>query len=652
VPAVIQEDIEEEVKHHQEKKLLILEQIIATVQGGSRSIAAHAAATGQTPAIATAMLLYNLAKRAERGVPSSQKQLVQEAAASLMQELTKHQISSTAAPDHQQESLLAQLSPLDFTLSAWSASKLKQKADADIAPLCTAIMQHALDSSILADLGWKDWARLLYGLTMAGYTCKESHQLQQLYNECLTVLTPDQAKHNPDREAQSISNIMYAGARAGAVTSNWQQYVTATAAGHAAGTAMVVAVPQDWTNMVWACKVLRVYDAAFLSSAAAAILKQTGKLTAQGSSNTLIAMADLGWYEPAVYDALAQALLHDISGATPQNVCNALYACCLAQHVTPLVQEVAKAAVASKGQAHWVSQNVSNTLLACAVLALHISDSSKQAPVLKLMRVLFKTASEEDPRRYPMPHLRQLERAHVAAVQMGLLGLSAQSPMLKTVQQDSARDTRLLVKRQPLPFQHAVNGAAAATGRYRVVPPSIREETVLIQGEVQHKQLGYSIAVFALSQDGYFRHSLGKLAGPARLRLNRLAEHFPVIVVVLEHEWLALGSDKAAQVAHMDRLLQQAEAAIAAAGVPPRQHSGDGGASQSRAEPILVGLPPQEYYCPPEDEPADELTGAAPPATPAPGPPQLTSAEAQARLKALQQQQQAFFKGLPPPPTL
>jgi hypothetical protein len=514
-------------------------------------------------------------------------------------------------------------------------------------------MQHALQSSILADFGWAEWPRLLYGLTMAGFTCKESPHLKQLYDQCLAVLTPDLAKHNPDRNAQAVSNIMYAGARAGAVTSNWQEYVAAVAAGYTAGTAMVVAIPRDWANMVWACKILGVYDAAFLSTAAAAIWQQIEEASSQNTSNTLISMADLGWYEPAVYDALVRALLRDVGGANPQEVCNVLYACCLAQHVTPAVQEVAKAAVASKEQQHWTSQTVSNTLLACAVFALHVGGRSQQAPVLKLYQFLFQTLSKENPKHYSVFDYRQLERAQHAAKELGLPCLRADSHMLAALQRQAEYDVQQLVKMQLLPFQQAVNSAVAATGRYRVLPPSIRTGSLLVQCEAQHMQHGHNLAVFALNQNSYFRQPLSRPTGPARLRLNRLAEHIPVIVVVLEHEWLALGGDNAAQVAHVDQLLQQAEAAIAAGGVPAKQHSGDGRASQGRAEPVFVGLPPQEYYCPPEadqPEPADELTAAAPPAISEPEPPQLTPAEAQARLKALQQQQQAFFKGLPPAP--
>jgi hypothetical protein len=640
------------MQQRREQKFLFVEEIIKIVQGGSRSIAAHAATTGQTSATATAMLLCTLAKRAERGIPAHLMGQVQEAAAGLIQELVTDPSPSTPASDHKQDSLLAQLSPKDFALAAWSTGKLKQKAYANVAPLCTAVMQHALQSSILVAFTWVDWARLLYGLTTAGFTCKESPQLEQLYDHCLAVLTPGLVNHNPDCDSQSISNIIYAGARAGAVTSNWQGYVAAVAKGYAAGTAMVATLPRHWTNMVWACKILGVYDATFLSTAAGAIQQQIVDANEQNASNTLLAMADLGWYEPAVYEALLHALLQDISSAPPQSLSNALYACCLAQHVTPAVQNVAAAALASQEQRQWVPQNVSNILLACGVFALHVSDSNSHTPVSKLSRILFQTASLGNPKPYNALALRQLERAHHAAVRRGLPCLDSQSRMLAAVQQETQRDIRQLVKRRPLPFQHAVNSAAAATGRYRVVPPSIRKGDFLIQQEVQHKQLAYSLAVFALGQDSFFRHPLGKVTGPARLRLNKMAEHFPVMVVVLEHEWLALGGDKAAQVAHVDRLLQQAEAAIAAAGVPPDQHSRGGWASQSRAEPILVGLPPQEFYCPQQDEqqPADELSGGARPAIPEPGPPQLTPAEAEARLKALQQQQQAFFKRLPAAP--
>jgi hypothetical protein len=547
-------------------------------------------------------------------------------------------------------SLLAQLSPWEFSLSAWSAAKLKQKADASVAPLCAAVMQHALQSSILADFGWKDWARLLYGLTMAGITCKERQQLQQLFDQCLAILTPDLVRYNPDRQSQNVSNIIYAGARAGAVTSDWQQYVAAMVKGYAAGTAMVVAAPQAWSNIVWACSKLGVYDATFLSTAAAATLQQVEEATNQDASNTLIALASLGWYEPAAYDGLVHAFLRDSREASPQSVCNVLYACCSAQHLTTAVQKVAQAAASSNQQRPWNPQDVSNTLLACSVFALHARDSTQQAPLLQLSSTLFQAASHDSPKRYTLSELCQLWRAHHAARGMGLPCLTAQSRILEAAQEGSGRDAQQLVRRQPLPLQHAVNCAVAATGRYRPMTPSIGDGYYLIQGEVQHKQLGHKLHVLALNQSSYFRYPLGLLTGPARLRVNVLAQHIPVIVVVLEHEWQALGGDKAAQVAHVDRLLQQAEAAIAAAGVPPKQQSGDGGAAQSSVEPlveaVLVGLPPQEHFCPQENE----LDGAAAPAIPASGPPQLTPAEAEARLKTLQQQQQAFFKGLPPAP--
>jgi hypothetical protein len=111
VSAVTEEDIDQEAKRWQEQKLLLLEQIIDIVKGGSSSITAHAASLGQTPATATAMLLWSLAKRAERGIPTHQKQLVQEAAAGLIQELTKHHSPSSSAQAPKQVSLLAQLSP-------------------------------------------------------------------------------------------------------------------------------------------------------------------------------------------------------------------------------------------------------------------------------------------------------------------------------------------------------------------------------------------------------------------------------------------------------------------------------------------------------------------------------------------------------------
>jgi hypothetical protein len=179
VPAATDEELEKEAERVREKNLLDVGQIVEIVQGGSRSITAYASDTGQTQATATAFLLWNLAKPAERGgITAQQKQLAQKTATALIQELIAHPSPSSSAPDPQQESLLAQLPPKDFALSAWSASKLKQKADVNVAPLCTAIMQHALQSSILKDMRWMDWSQLLYGLAMSGVTCSGSPQLQ------------------------------------------------------------------------------------------------------------------------------------------------------------------------------------------------------------------------------------------------------------------------------------------------------------------------------------------------------------------------------------------------------------------------------------------------------------------------------------------
>jgi hypothetical protein len=416
---------------------------------------------------------------------------------------------------------------------------------------------------------------------------------------------------------------------------------------------MVATTPRHWSNIVWACRVLGVYDAAFLSAAASAILKQAEQATQHDVSETLIALARQGWYEPAFYDALTNALLRTASKAAPQHVCNVLYACGLAQHVTPTLQQLAGAALANRGLKQWVPQDISNTLLACAVFALHVRDSTQQAPVLRLSRILFEIASRLDPREgYNRSHLRQLERAHHAAQRVGLPSLAEDSRMFMAVKQEWERDLGELVARQPLPFQHAVNCAAAATGRYMVVPPSIRGGWVLVQQDVQHVQLGYHVAVLALGQESYLRHPLGQLTGPARLRLNNLADRIPVVVVVYEHEWEALSTDKGAQVAHLDQLLQQAEAALAAAGGSAREQGGvaDIEAASSR-EPVIIGLLPQLYYHQQDQQqPEDEAVDTATP--PPPPPPKLTPAEAQARLKELDQKQQTFFQGLPPVATL
>jgi hypothetical protein len=488
--------------------------------------------------------------------------------------------------------------------------------------------------------------------------CASSKGLEQLFQEALPRLVPTLAKHDPQRKDQHISNVMYAGARAGANGCRWQEYVAAVAAGHAAGTAMASAIPQEWSNLLWACKQLEVYDAAFLSTAAQAMVQAAKAADAQSLTNTLTALSDLGWYEPAVYDAVVTALVAKTSDTVPQGYSNALYACCLAQHVTPAVHKLAEAALFKFSARQWTTQHVANILLACAVLMLpaETSRSSRQTSLAQLFKVLFDAASQNRPNAYSPRQLRQLYRAQRKAQASDRPCLPASSPLYAAVEEAWMSDLHMLVQRQPLPLQHAVNSAAAATGRYSVIPPSIKGGWRLIQGEVQHKQLGYHVMLFALSKDRYFQHPLGKVTGPTQLQIDELSTLFQCTVVVYEHEWQALGSSTGAQAAHMDQLLQQAEAAIAAAAQQQQQQQTGRveSADSSRPAPIIIGLLPQGPTAQAEAGSQQGATTTDASTTHEPPQPVLTPAEAEARLKALQQQalqqQQAFLKGLPPAP--
>jgi hypothetical protein len=397
------------------------------------------------------------------------------------------------------------------------------------------------------------------------------------------------AREDSLRTPQTVSNIIYAAAKAGADPSGWQLYIAAVVEGYEAGTAMHSAKPQSWSNMLWACKKLEVYSPAFMSIAAGAVVQDVLSATPQDLANTLIVLAGLGWYEPDVYDSLLLALVDKAAQSGPQHVCNGLYACCIAQHNSDAVQLLAKAILSRSNLQQWISQDVSNTLYACMALTGHVSSSSLPQPtsVMQLSKPLFEPASQRDPATYSAPDIAQLHRAHIRAQQLSIPGLAQGSRMLAHVEHLVQRDIQRIIRQPPILLQREVNQAAAATGRYTPIATGVRGGRV-VAGEVKHNELGFSLAVYALDTGKNMRHPSGRLTGAAQLYVNHLASFFPAVVVVYENEWAALGGDADAQKGHMERLLQQAEAAVAAAAAQQQEHQLKGGMEvQGQASQLL-----------------------------------------------------------------
>jgi hypothetical protein len=450
--------------------------------------------------------------------------------------------------------------------------------------------------------------------------------------------------------------------------------------------------------MLWACKELDVYEETFLIAAAQTSVQQAEGANPQQLSNTLHALADIGWYDPAMYDTLIMALVEKASDANTQDLSNALYACYTAQHVTAQVQALASAAMDYSDLRRWEPQALCNTLLACAYFQAHATAKAwgDTAPVASLSQALFRSASQSDLTAFDTLDLSQLQRAHLLATQLGTPGLPADNAVLEVVNKGRQKHLKGLVHGVVPPLQRDINGAAAATGRYRSVAPYIRDSSVLVQGAVKHLQLGYTLVLYAIEAGKYLRDPLGRLSGPTQLLVDELAAGFTAVVVVYEHEWAALGRDPRARRGYMDRLLQQAEAAIAAAGTPTDKHQQQQQQQQGQEQgwqqqgqghiadisppprPIIIGLLPQ-------DAPASQAAAPAPAssataatssptigplltssqadvpdtaqaesadstaaATPEPPAPKLTPSQVQARLKELDQKQQTFFQGLPP----
>jgi hypothetical protein len=647
-------DTEEESKQLLEKHLLTVEDILQIVQGGSMAVAQHGTATGRDHASATALLLYNLAKQAQRGLKPQQEQPVRAAAATLIDDLIRVRHTSPTSQPQPEEgstptSFLAQLDAKSLSLSAWSASKLNRLVN--VQALCTAVMHHALHSSTLGDGGWVNWSQLLYGLAMSGIHCGTSQDMQRLIDSAVKDLVPSLPEKDEERTPQAISNILYAAGKAGAAAGSLEPYVSAVAAAYTAEAAMVDAIPRDWSNMVWACKALGLYNAAFFATASQAILSRVEQATAQDIANTLYALAGLGWYDPVVYDALLQAMLGQISVAIPQQYSNILYACCIAQHNTPLVHQLAMAAKGNCRTVTWQLQDIANSIMAsAALLQANKADLANQTGLLKLHTALLAVASARDPRSYRPEQLRQIYRAHHCTQQLGMPGLDPGSPLLAALQQAWRQHLR---HQTPWVVQEQVSNAAAAAGHWKVTAPSIKDGRILVRGELVHRQLGHSLVVYLLDRDKYQRSPLGRLTGFAQLRVAELLSVVNTVVIVYQHDWEALNGRQAAQRQHMAQLLQQAEAAIAAR------------APGSKA-PIVIGLmsqePPASVLSPPQQDSAvpqqpqlpscpGTTAVATSPSAPPPPPPShvLSPEEVEAKMQELKLKQQAAAQKLAAP---
>jgi hypothetical protein len=465
-----EQDFQEEAQRKREQNLLPLQQLLAISKGGRSAITNYAATIGRTRAFATAMLLYSLGKRLERTAPGERNPDVQAALDILTSELTvPSQIS-----DNTPTSLLDQLNPKELALASWASSQLYGKAD--VAQLCTALLQHVLHSKAYLHFKWLDWSQVLYGVTLSGVTCAASKPLQALYTEAASLLTPRLAEEEQQRSSQSISNIMYAAAKAGARRRDWEQYAAAVAVAHEAGIAMSKGTTQDWSNLLWACNALEIYHPGLIVTATRAIQEQSEHATAQDLSNTLYAASGLGWYEPVVYDMLMATFNDKIKAATTQEICNALYACYIVRHNSDVVQQVAAAALADSQRRQWVAQDIANTLLACSLLQGSAGSNGQleYAPASKLSRALFNLASRFNPRLFNFEHLSQVYRAHRSAEASGLPGLAADSHTWAAASRHWNHHTQILLKQEPMPVLKEAYSAAVATGRYRVAVTSLK----------------------------------------------------------------------------------------------------------------------------------------------------------------------------------
>jgi hypothetical protein len=325
--------------------------------------------------------------------------------------------------------------------------------------------------------------------------------------------------------------------------------------------------PQDWSNNIWAAATL-YQTAVDTSSGAADQLQKGGHLLFQACassptgmqgavpqswSNTLWAAAVLRWYDQCLFSQGAAAL----AGAPPaevkpQHISNSLYACALCAHWDHNVQQL-MGRLQECDLAAFSAQDLTNTLYAWAVLSCVVATSgASQQHLEALSRAaapLFKEAAQRDVNTFGEKGLRQLYAAHIHAEHLGIPGLPA-GAVLEAARAAGWTDGKAIVSAGQREVASALQQLRYTTQLEMRSPDEMMSADIGVTALPNGRPCSIAVEfdgpthfVTEYSSGSNNRAApVDRLNGPTRLRNALLQARFPDGVVCIPwKEWVAAG---------------------------------------------------------------------------------------------------------------
>jgi hypothetical protein len=298
----------------------------------------------------------------------------------------------------------------------------------------------------------------------------------------------------------------------------------------------------------------------------------------QNWSNTLWAAAVLRWYDQQLFEKGAAALAAMRDGLQPQNISNALYACALCAHWDDSVQQL-MGRVEEYDLTMFSAQALSNTLYAWAVLScvMATSRASQQeqgawggaaGPLLReSARRHSQGGSRGDVNSLVQQNLSQLYTAHICAGYLGMAGLPAGAvleaaravgwsfgePIISAGQRKVCSILQQLGYNTQLEMR-SPDGLMSADVGVTALPDG-RPCSIAVEFDGPHHFVAdYSNSSSSSSN----RETVDRLDGPTRLRNALLHARFPDgLVCIPWKEWVA-----ATQAGQQEEYLRAALAAV------------------------------------------------------------------------------------------
>ena len=304
--------------------------------------------------------------------------------------------------------------------------------------------------------------------------------------------------------------------------------------------------PQGWSNLLWAYAKFEHYDPLLCDHMAHAVVQQgiMRGATSQGGSNLLWAYAMLRHYDELLFklgvDQCRALLQHTVPQSMSQNMANTLLACAIVYHlpgVTELLDSMLPHIQAKQGQME--GQHICNSCWSLAVLLEPGSHPAMEA----LMREV-----GSHPGSFTPEGLRQLWQAHLELQDQGLGHMGLQGQLLEAAQQawtervaaydygmsDMQRQVEEALQRLATKYNFKVE-------REGTTPDGLFSVDILVSMPGAH---GQELLLLAVEVDGpsHFMANLPtRYDGGTRLRnrqLGRLAKRgLAGLVLVGYHEW-------------------------------------------------------------------------------------------------------------------